>query len=140
MSIPLFFEPFPFGSKYFVDGGTISNFPAWTFDPVEGEGNPPPLPVLGFRLVPENRPSQTIRSFKQFASSVVQTALSGNDLLQTRRISNLHLINIPIPSRFSAITFELTAEESDELYFRGLQAADSFFKKQENRDNLNLPT
>jgi NTE family protein len=142
MSIPFFFKPFPFGNKYFVDGGTISNFPAWTFDrdsTDDATDAPAVLPVLGFRLVPETLPRQTIGNFKQFGVGVVQTALGGTDLLQTRRIAELRLIKIPIPLRITATTFDLSDADSDELYYRGEQAADRFFRDPDNRSFLELP-
>jgi len=142
MSIPFFFKPFPFGTKFFIDGGTISNFPAWTFD--KNDRNPAtesqfPPPILGFRLVPETFPSQSIASFRQFGYGVIQTVLSGSDMLQTRRIPDLHLIQIPIPSRFSTTAFDLSPDDSEELHFRGRQAADRFFVDPANRTALRLP-
>src|SRR5262249_33129798 len=32
MSLPLIFRPFEQGKNYLVDGGLVSNFPAWAFD------------------------------------------------------------------------------------------------------------
>jgi len=141
MSIPFFFEPFPFSNKFFIDGGTVSNFPAWTFDQDGGDGSPADaaIPVLGFRLIPETYPDQAIGSFTEYSNSVIQTVLAGTDLLQTRRIPKLHLIKIPVPIRIKATTFALSANDSDQLYNRGKQAADRFFLDTQNRALLGLP-
>src|SRR5262249_21346995 len=88
MKIPFFFEPFGFGTNFYVDGGLLSNFPAWVFDVEKSkpEGN---LPVVGFRLVPKIDEEPAIESFDQYARALFQTALEGTDELQTRQVSDL---------------------------------------------------
>ena len=121
MSIPFFFRPFPWGNKFFVDGGTISNFPAWIFDQdVLDDGDAAlPFPVLGFRLSPETQPVQTVSNFKEYEfGGVVKHGARGHGPFQTRKIAGLRLINIPIPPRLDATKFNLSAAESEELYFK----------------------
>jgi predicted acylesterase/phospholipase RssA len=49
-SYPLFFQPYPFQGSLFVDGGLLSNLPAWVFDD-ERLLRHKPTPTFGFRFV-----------------------------------------------------------------------------------------
>src|SRR5262249_1903093 len=57
MSIPFFFRPHWSGSEVLVDGGLMSNFPAWVFDE-ERNSIRIRIPTIGFRLV-EGQSSNT---------------------------------------------------------------------------------
>jgi NTE family protein len=148
MSIPLFFRPYPDGDNFMVDGGMVSNFPAWVFDTEqEEERNSSPnrsadaekdvTPVLGFRLV-AGRPVPCLKSFGDYVTGLYHTALGGTDELQTRRVSKLFLIPIQMPPWATATKFDLSDVEKQSLYMRGELDAETFFQNTENRQALAL--
>lgn len=142
MSIPLFFRPYPQGPNMLVDGGLLSNFPAWVFDAeIAAEqaktGHKPP--VLGFRLVREGKRPGSIANFEQYANALFTVALEGAGFLQTRLIDNLVPIPIPIPAALSATDFELTPQHRMDLFESGYAAADAVLSNPATRGRLNLP-
>lgn len=50
ITIPLLFKPKPLQNETFLDGGLLSNFPAWLFDD-ERRQRGPLVPTFGFKLV-----------------------------------------------------------------------------------------
>lgn len=136
MSIPFFFEPYPHGSSFLVDGGLVSNFPAWVFEAELSAGN---AVVLGFRLVPDRKPAYSVTTFGEYARELFHTALEGPSFLQTRGIPGLIAIEIPIDPNISATKFDLNEDEQKELFFAGWQQADVELSKNANRVKLGLP-
>lgn len=155
MSIPLFFHPFRMGSNYYVDGGMLSNFPAWVFDEERKNerkryGAAPP--VLGFRLVPDPKLLSKAASAKAAQPAVsraetfggyvrilFQAALQGTDILQTQSVNeDLILIKIPIPGDIGPTDFNLEPHQRDFLYEQGYQAASNDLAKGQVRDLLGL--
>ncbi len=116
MSIPFFFRPFRQGTHAIVDGGLMSNFPAWVFD-AERSKIPITIPTMGFRLVEEKTENQ-IGDLSAFGKAVLSTGLGGYKRLQTRGIENF--IEIPIPTKgISFIKFDLSAQEKNSLLDSG---------------------
>lgn len=142
MTIPLFFRPFPFGpNNYYVDGGLLSNFPAWLFDEENGQlkqTGAPPLPVLGIRLVAPRLPTN-ITTTREYLSSLVATKLDGGDFLQTRLIDRYAGINVELPPGLNAWDFNLTDETKKSLFERGTFAAEASLLVPHNRSALGLP-
>jgi predicted acylesterase/phospholipase RssA/FMN phosphatase YigB (HAD superfamily) len=121
--IPLVFKPKTFAdaenAELHVDGGMLSNFPAWVF------ASQDPLPVLGFELVDQSAilpPTPTLFSFLR---ALVATAISGKKDLEIRGIQNMHFI--PIPVSASTLQFDTTYEMRQKTYSEGLGAASKFF-------------
>lgn len=137
MSIPFFFEPFPEGQSFLVDGGLLSNFPAWTFDREKAMAATD-LPVIGFRLRQKRPPEPPIDSFQAYVTALVATALEGTDRLQTRRIDRFVPINITTPADIPATKFDLTADERDTLYRAGYDEAETALSSAQNRSILGL--
>ena len=141
MTIPLFFRPFPFGpNNYYVDGGLLSNFPAWLFDEennqLKGAGAPP-LPVLGIRLIAP-RPPTNITTTREYLTSLIATKLDGGDFLQTRLIDRFAGINVELPPGLNSWDFNLDGETKKSLFERGIFAAETSLLVPHNRSALGL--
>jgi NTE family protein len=116
MGIPFFYVPFPYGSSMVVDGGVLSNFPAWAFQEEQKEA---PLPILGFRLKPD-APQQEIRSIvdlvQALASTVVKAAVSIQ--LQVAGIPDLNVIELPTLG-VQTTDFDMSQAQKASLYEAG---------------------
>lgn len=135
MSIPLFFRPFPFGpNNFYVDGGLLSNFPAWLFD------SDPRLPILGVRLVtPAPNPPTDISGTKAYLESLAETTLSGAGFLQFRRIEQFVGVKVEMPRELKAWHFRLSREMKDSLFERGRKGVSDLLNIGKNREVLGLP-
>ena len=124
-SIPFFFMPKELQEASLVDGGLVSNFPAWVFDE-ERHKCGPLIPTFGFDLVTA-RPVEPITPFP-FAESLFRVLLDGDRLLEVRAVENLHVI--PLQVHCSTWNFDLTPVQKDKLYHDGLRGARDFFLRQ----------
>jgi len=119
MSIPLFFCPVRLGEEVIVDGGVLSNFPAWAF---EEERKTAPLPILGFRLQPDDAPQQKIRSPWALIKALTDTVIRANIPLQIGHVGGLHVIDLPTLG-VRTTDFNLEEKRKDDLYQVGHLAA-----------------
>lgn len=127
ISIPLAFHPCELNGLRLVDGGLLSNFPAWVFDEERGRILDDLPPTLGFRLVQLPNQGETKKeTFFTYLGDLFSTALSGGANLQYRRVENLHLI--PLKVRAKTLDFDLSAVEKEELYIRGRDSASEYLK------------
>lgn len=127
-SIPGFFQPVQIGTTRHVDGGLLSNLPAFIFDKEAGAriggGR-----VLAFSLVDEYRPisSWTLRSF---GKRLINTVVDGSTDLQTRIQKNAHVIEVRTPG-ISATDFDKMDEAKvDQLVQSGWDSTVSFVRNE----------
>lgn len=141
-SIPYFFDPVmlrlsgkPAAGKsfadqfvYMVDGGLLSNFPMWLFDPEEGAGTPE-VPVVGYQMVgrAEPEPHRITGPFTML-QALVGTMLSAHDERYIEKEKIVRTVKIPTLG-VGTVKFELNAEESAALYESGYQAGKDFFQR-----------
>lgn len=136
ISLPLVFKPhvleFPESSSkkntiQAVDGGLLSNFPAWIFDE-ERSSDGPHIPTFGFRLVQK---STELRKSSEgmfgFAKNLLSTVIDGDPLLETREIENLHEILLTVTTK--TLQFDLLPDSKKELFNEGLNAAFEHFAR-----------
>jgi hypothetical protein len=109
-----------------VDGGMLSNFPAWVFTD-GGKGSSEQIPVLGFELVDQGAILPSNPDLFSFLRALLATAISGKKGLEIRGIQNIHFV--PIPVSAGTFQFETSLEERRQTYLEGLNAARSFFPK-----------
>lgn len=119
MSIPFFFVPYRLGTEMYVDGGVISNFPAWVFKDVQATESGQ-LPILGFRLeADESTEIPNILKFGWVLIGAIQTI--GEKLLNK---NTLNVIPIQLPTMGIGTTdFDLTDESKEHLYRWGYDRA-----------------
>lgn len=132
MSIPIFFEPCilptgggPAKTVTLVDGGLLSNFPVWLFDPHDA---PPTEPTIGFFLQPPGAagpwPTNTLPGFLH---ALVATALEGHDDYNLTHQDYERTIAINTGD-IKTTDFHLSAAKRDWLYASGRQAGLQFLR------------
>jgi NTE family protein len=146
MSIPVFFEPVKLqdasGRTHFiVDGGVLSNYPIWLLD--DGTNNPE-WPTFGFKLVePDKRtlkgPDRNpINNPISFLKAVMGTMMDAHDNYHISKSKGDFDRTIGIPTVISlngvdkeikTIDFDITQDESRELFKNGIEATQNFLKK-----------
>ncbi|MFC4103851.1 patatin-like phospholipase family protein [Paenibacillus xanthanilyticus] len=141
-SIPYFFDPVRLrqprqqgGDKsarrmwaYIVDGGLLSNFPLWLFDPEQGAAGGR-TPVVGYQLVGKNETEpRVIRGPVTMFQAMFETMLQAHDERYIEKQNRERAIKIPTLGMRST-DFDLTQEESDALYKSGYDSARAYFAK-----------
>jgi NTE family protein len=128
---PFFFKPVRIGDDMYVDGGLVSNLPAWIFDD-ERADDPAFLPTFGFRLVGDplvvTQPLAPTSMLK-FIRRVVQTLLSGSRRLEERRIDDYY--GIDLSAEIPPLSFGDVRAHAAELVSTGRACVERFF-----RDNI----
>jgi NTE family protein len=129
ISIPFFFVPKDINGRSMVDGGLMSNFPAWLFE-AERDELPPFIRTYGFTLVEAAAHVAAGRdlfdSLIEYAGLVVQAGVYGSQTLLNETVEFCHVL--PITTRFGVLDFALSDEKKDALYGEGLNCANHFFQ------------
>ena len=125
MAIPGVFNPLIEGNMLLVDGGVLSNFPAWVFDE-ERSASGEIISTIGFRLqTPKRVPTTRKRSLVQFAFDLGRVFF-GDNPLQIRAIEDLHLIGIKVTPR--TLDFDMKRDGRIHLFNEGYIAATKYFR------------
>jgi len=122
--IPFFLQPQVKNGVAYVDGGLLSNFPAWLFDK-ERRASPGKIPTFGFRLVQRQPASNDVSTFLGFARKVAAAVVSGDPQLETREVDNLYIV--PLPVSVGTLDFDLSSGQKERLYSEGMEGARNFF-------------
>lgn len=117
MSIPFFFVPYRRGSEIYVDGGVLSNFPAWVFKEVQ---DIEPLPVLGFRFEPDS--SDLITNVWELSLALIGTIQKIGEQLLNEDTPNIIPVNLPTLG-IGTTDFDLTDTDKENLYQWGYERA-----------------
>ena len=129
-SLPFFFKPQPLysinGKKhYMVDGGILSNFPLWVFQPPE---NKKPLrPVLGFQLsanfnqIPENKISNAVDMYQ----ALFETMKRAHDARYIEDQKAQNIVFIPINQDITT-AFKLERHGQKKLIMLGKERTSQF--------------
>ena len=125
ISIPIVFMPQLTATEHLVDGGILSNFPAWVFDR-ERETSPPLTPTFGFRLVTSLVNQKQSEPFPQFLIDLFHTSVFGDNSLETRAVANLH--QIPLRVRIGPLDFSMSPQTRDDIYRDGKNDARDYFQ------------
>jgi NTE family protein len=127
ISIPFFFEPTMVNGRPMVDGGLMSNFPAWLFES-ERALFPPFTRTYGFTLAEAERtapPDDTFRILLSYAGDVIQTGVFGGQALLNRSIELFQVV--PVRTNVSVVAFDLNSEQKIALYNQGRECVRDFF-------------
>jgi len=98
--LPVIFRPFEIGDDLYVDGGIVSNLPAWPFDE-ERELDPDALTIA---VEIESRPGHAKLSRFSWVSSAVPTALFGSGELNLRVAGPAE--QLALPTKFELLDFD----------------------------------
>ena len=122
MSIPFFFQPVRTQDEVIVDGGVVSNFPAWAFD---SEQQDEPLPILGFRLQPDDVPPVQIETLFGLAKAMIFTMTKAGIPLQIAKVQGLNVIELPTLG-VQTTDFDITGQQKNYLYVAGKNRAEAW--------------
>lgn len=130
ISIPYFFEPVIVKKHVFVDGGILSNFPMWIFDrEMVQKGGEKLIPTIGYQLVGKNpAPKNQIHGPITMLQALFSTMMGAHDERYIEKQYRYRTIKIDA-SAVGTVQFDLTREQSLELYESGRKAAEEFFRK-----------
>jgi predicted acylesterase/phospholipase RssA len=130
-SIPLFFEPVEAGVDLYVDGGMLSNLPAFVY--AQGRQDPQALGgrILGFRLEGEADHS-TQRNILWMVKRLIDTAISGSTKIQGELMDNVSTVVIPT-GKISSTNFDISNDDVDFLLRSGRSAVSQFLKNEHTK-------
>lgn len=124
-AIPFVFEPVRVGGATWVDGGLLSDFPVQLFD------RPGPRwPTFGIRLSarPGIPPTHAVHGPVSLGIAAVETLVSNQDNAYIDEPCTVRRTVFVPAEDVSPIDFDLSAEQRDALYQRGLQAGQQFLR------------
>ena len=126
---PFFFQPLAVGSGLYLDGGLVSNLPAWIFDQ-EQTADPSFVPTFGFRLrnraLIDSASLQAPTTFTAFLGGLLETLQSGASSLQERQIDDYH--GIDLDAAVETLAFDQAREKAPNLVRSGSASVDTYFK------------
>lgn len=102
ISIPLVFEPQKIGRETFVDGGLVSNLPAWPFD--EERNLDPDTLTLAFEIADASSDGGEIGP-TNWLPAAIRTALFGSGVLNLRAVGRFELIELK--TELDVLAFDL---------------------------------
>jgi NTE family protein len=131
IAIPFLFKPVRMEVRgkqcILVDGGLVSNFPAWVFD-AERRRARTFAPLLGFRFLERVAAPPGRESTIRYLRKLLHTALVGSNDVQTRGIDDLH--TLPHEVGVSTLSFELSEETKRKEYQSAHMKAENFLLKE----------
>ncbi len=130
ISIPFFFDPVLLKKNVFVDGGVLSNFPMWIFDnEMIKKGGEKLIPTIGYQLVGKHPHTRNeIHGPITMLQALFSTMMGAHDERYIEKEYRFRTIKIDA-SAVGTVQFDLTREQSLELYESGRKAAEEFFDK-----------
>ena len=130
---PLFFQPYAFQGSLFVDGGLLSNLPAWVFDD-ERLRQERPIATFGFRFAevplvgPPTPTNQPPSSFPEFFKRLAITSIFGGQELGARAIDEYYSFTSRVD--IDTLAFHEIAEKAAALVEAGRKGVAEFFDTQ----------
>ncbi len=126
-AIPYVFEPIRVGGATWVDGGLLSDFPVELFDRPDGR---PRWPTFGIRLSarPGIPPTRPVHGPVSLGLAAIETLVSNQDNAYIDDPCTVRRTIFVPADEVSPIDFDITDEQRDALYQRGLQAGREFLK------------
>ena len=134
-AIPYVFEPVRVGGATWVDGGLLSEFPGGAVRPAGAE---PRWPTFGIRLSarPGIPPTHPVHGPVSLGIAAIETLVSNQDNAYIDDPCTVRRTIFVPADEVSPIDFNITAEQRDALYQRGLQAGQQFLQTWNYADYL----
>jgi NTE family protein len=122
-AIPYVFEPVRVGGSAWVDGGLLSNFPVELFDRPD-----PQWPTFGIRLSarPGIPPTHPVHGPVSLGLAAIETLVSNQDNAYIDDPCTVRRTIFVPAEDVSSIDFNITEEQREALYQRGVQAGQDF--------------
>lgn len=109
ISLPLFFKPFFYNNKYWIDGGCINNYPIDLFSDKLDD-------VIGINLI-VNDYNETFEDIQTYIGAVVRSILKGQHHYKNN-IFDKYSVNVECPSN-TCTNWDITSTIKKELYDLG---------------------
>ena len=124
-AIPYVFEPVRVRGATWVDGGLLSSFPVELFDRAD-----PRWPTFGIRLSarPGIPPTHPVHGPVSLGIAAIETLVSNQDNVYIDDPCTVRRTIFVPADEMSPIDFDITPEQREALYQRGLQAGQDFLK------------
>lgn len=134
-AIPYVFEPVRVAGATWVDGGLLSDFPVELFDRPDGQ---PQWPTFGIRLSarPGIPPTHPVHGPVSLGIAAIETLVSNQDNAYIDDPCTVRRTIFVPADEVSPIDFDITAEQREALYQRGLQAGQQFLRTWNYADYL----
>jgi NTE family protein len=129
-SFPIFFEPAVFDNYLLVDGGVLSNRPAWVFDEERRISSEAMLTIC-FVLIEqsplfaEKKPHRRPGSLVEFVSKLIRTSVFGRTYLETRGIQDLY--SVEVAANIGVLSLQDAFDRAGDLVQNGRMDANRFF-------------
>lgn len=127
-SIPLFFEPVEIGTNMLVDGGMLSNLPAFVFADRPQNHSSVGGRILGFRLVADATAALD-RTFPSLLGRLIDTSISAATDVQCNLQGNVSIVEIPTGA-VSSLNFNISQSEVESLLESGRQTVRNFVRNE----------
>lgn len=126
-AIPYVFQPVRVGGATWVDGGLLSDFPVELFD---RPGAEPRWPTFGIRLSarPGIPPTHPVHGPVSLGIAAIETLVSNQDNAYIDDPCTVRRTIFVPADEVSPIDFDITAEQRDALYQRGVLAGQEFLR------------
>ena len=127
-AIPYVFEPVRVAGATWVDGGLLSDFPVELFDRTDAQ---PRWPTFGIRLSarPGIPPTRPVRGPVSLGLAAIETLVSNQDNAYIDDPCTVRRTIFVPADEVSSLDFNITAEQREALYQRGLQQGRQFLQK-----------
>lgn len=134
-AIPYVFEPVRVGGATWVDGGLLSDFPVELFDRPDAQ---PRWPTFGIRLSarPGIPPTHPVEGPVSLGLAAIETLVSNQDNAYIDDPCTVRRTIFVPAEAVSPIDFDITAQQREALYGRGLQAGQQFLRTWNYADYL----
>jgi NTE family protein len=124
---PIFFQPVRIAEEPHVDGGIVSNHPAWAFDDLR-ERDDFRTATIGFRFLDAAATqSSPISSFPAYLAQLLKTALFGASALEIREVRNYYFCDI-VPG-INTLDFQQLHSLAPEIVEQGQESAAKFLER-----------
>ena len=137
ISIPIIFQPKFIEEVGYIDGGVMSNFPAWVFDEEREEASPL-TPTVGFRLVAAQSEQQSKPSFLGNLIDMFQSAVFGDNQLETRNVDTLRELQLSVDLKM--LDFDAEPSEKAAVYNQAFKHARKWLKDKPIRESDEMVT
>ena len=129
---PFYFQPVRIGGSDYVDGGLISNLPAWVFD-AERQALAGTVPTLGFRLLqsptaPVAGDAARKATFTAFLGRLISTTLAATRTLEDRRVDDYYAVDLT--ADVGTFAFDQMSASRAALVERGRAGAEAFLDRE----------
>lgn len=131
-TIPFFFQPARSGSSIFLDGGAVSNLPAYVLNKQCGTADERDVlsRILAFRLVEDDTGSKPVRDIVDFGQRLSAAVIDSASEIQLQLQPNVYAVQIKTGSIRSTDFDRVNADSKRFLYGRGVKGVRQFIERE----------